>query len=81
MNIVKFKNCETFYPSSEDAEEDSSTRNNSPNSPLLQSSCSQQALNPLPHEDDTTIEELAAYFDCFVYIPKKMSLMAEMMYT
>ena len=47
----------------------------------MQSSCSQQALNPCPQDDDTTIEELAAYFDCYVHIPKKMSQMAEMMYT
>ena len=31
--------------------------------------------------DDTTPEELAAYFDQLVHIPKPMSLMAEMMYT
>ena len=30
--------------------------------------------------DDTTIDELASYFDLMVHIPKKMSLMAEMMY-
>lgn len=30
--------------------------------------------------DDTSIEELASYFDLFVHIPKKMSRMAEMMY-
>jgi len=82
LNIVKFKNYNTFYPATEDTEElDCAAATNSPNSPLLQSSCSQQALNPLPHEDDTTIEELAAYFECFVYIPKPMSQMAEMMYT
>jgi len=31
--------------------------------------------------DDVTIDELASYLDVFVYIPKKMSPMAEMMYT
>lgn len=30
--------------------------------------------------DDTTIDELAGYFDNLVHIPKKMSTMAEMMY-
>lgn len=41
-------------------------------------SCSQEAkLNEL----DFTMEELASYFDELVYIPKKMSEMAEMMYT
>lgn len=38
--------------------------------------CSQQA-----RMDDTTVDELAGYFDNLVYIPRKMSLMAEMMYT
>lgn len=48
------------------------------NSSLLKS-CSQEAkLNEL---DATTADELASYFDELVYIPKKMSEMAEMMYT
>lgn len=38
--------------------------------------CSQQA-----RMDDTTVDELASYFDNLVYIPRKMSVMAEMMYT
>ncbi|KAH7975462.1 uncharacterized protein LOC119372516 [Rhipicephalus sanguineus] len=38
--------------------------------------CSQQA-----RMDDTTVDELAGYFDNLVYIPRKMSVMAEMMYT
>lgn len=33
------------------------------------------------HTDDITVDELAGYFENFVYIPKKMSHMAEMMYT
>ncbi|GIY97977.1 oxidative stress-responsive protein 1 [Caerostris extrusa] len=33
------------------------------------------------HSDDITVDELAGYFENFVYIPKKMSHMAEMMYT
>ncbi|XP_015923244.2 oxidative stress-responsive serine-rich protein 1 [Parasteatoda tepidariorum] len=33
------------------------------------------------HADDINVDELAGYFDNFVYIPKKMSEMAEMMYT
>lgn len=44
-------------------------------------SCSQQALMETTPVDDVTIDELASYLDVFVYIPKKMSLMAEMMYT
>uniref|UniRef100_A0A1B6DSL7 Oxidative stress-responsive serine-rich protein 1 n=1 Tax=Clastoptera arizonana TaxID=38151 RepID=A0A1B6DSL7_9HEMI len=45
------------------------------------SSCSLQARMTSPSVcDDTTIDELASYFDLFVHIPKKMSHMAEMMY-
>lgn len=45
------------------------------------SSCSLQArMTPPTVCDDTTIDELASYFDLFVHIPKKMSHMAEMMY-
>lgn len=40
-------------------------------------SCSAQARK----EDELTVEDLAGYFDDYVYIPKKMSDMAEMMYT
>jgi len=48
-------------------------------SPQQGSSCSQQAsFGPV---DDISIDELASYLDVFVYIPKKMSPMAEMMYT
>lgn len=43
--------------------------------PYLERSCSQEA-----RLDDMTVNELACYFDDFVYIPKKMSSMAEMMY-
>lgn len=42
-------------------------------------SCSQQALMNQTN-CDVTIDELASYFETFVYIPKKMSSMAEMMY-
>lgn len=41
-------------------------------------SCAQQARI---HPDDLTVEELACYLEDFVYIPRKMSSMAEMMYT
>jgi hypothetical protein len=41
----------------------------------LERSCSQEA-----RLDDMSVNELACYFDDFVYIPKKMSSMAEMMY-
>lgn len=46
---------------------------------VMRPSCSQQAL--MRPCDDWTIDELASYFEQFVHIPKKMSSMAEMMYT
>ncbi len=42
----------------------------------LAHSCSQEA-----RLDEFSVEELASYFEDYVYIPKKMSTMAEMMYT
>ncbi|XP_013403426.1 uncharacterized protein LOC106168785 [Lingula anatina] len=44
--------------------------------PTLTRTCSQEA-----RLDEMTVDELACYFEDFVYIPKKMSSMAEMMYT
>ncbi|XP_072016749.1 uncharacterized protein [Amphiura filiformis] len=45
-------------------------------------SCSKQARFSQDFNfDDTTVDELAGYFENLVYIPKKMSMMAEMMYT
>lgn len=41
----------------------------------LERSCSQEA-----RLDEMSVNELAAYFEDFIYIPKKMSSMAEMMY-
>lgn len=83
-------------PILEDTESDYLTPGNSsaqaisPSSPNL--NCSQQALmenngnrwtqeSSIDPIDDVTIDELASYLDVFVYIPKKMSPMAEMMYT
>ncbi|XP_033104540.1 uncharacterized protein LOC117107095 [Anneissia japonica] len=43
--------------------------------------CSQEALQVHVPVDDTSMEDLAGYFENMIYIPKKMSQMAEMMYT
>uniref|UniRef100_A0A182JW59 Oxidative stress-responsive serine-rich protein 1 n=1 Tax=Anopheles christyi TaxID=43041 RepID=A0A182JW59_9DIPT len=58
----------------------SSSSNSGPSaSSSAAASCSQQArLNAMPC--DVTIDEMASYFETLVYIPKKMSTMAEMMY-
>ena len=44
------------------------------------STCRQQAAVPV-FTDDTTVDDLAGYFDQMLYIPKPMSDMAELMYT
>jgi len=42
-------------------------------------SCARQAL--YDSNSDASVDELAAYFDDNLYLPRKMSFMAEMMYT
>jgi hypothetical protein len=43
-------------------------------------SCSQEAAHPA-YEEVSSVDELAGYLDNGLHIPKKMSKMAEMMYT
>ena len=81
LNHVKFRSLDTRRPAEEETVAVVETPSSGAYPRVPQSSCSQQALCPYPQDDDTSIDELSAYFDCFVYIPKKMSLMAEMMYT
>lgn len=57
----------------------STSRTEKTDSSNVNASCSHQARMSPPC--DVTIDELASYFETFVHIPKKMSSMAEMMYT
>ena len=84
LHLVKFRSYDQIFDSDHVAVEESAPTINihpSTNDPNVQSSNSQQALSPHTHASDDTIDELAAYFEYYVHIPKTMSQMAEMMYS
>lgn len=80
MEVYKFSGLQSSLPLAPDRTvcEDHSQPLPSRTPSSSPRSCSEQAR---AFVDDVTIEDLSGYMEYYLYIPKKMSHMAEMMYT